>query len=82
MTFAEILPHLLAGREVTLGNDPQHACRYRIRHGRVQTLYPHWDTWITRDSINLIAITSTAWNYAPADSQPNTPPSAPAYADA
>ncbi len=76
MTFAEVLPHLLAGHDVTLGNDPLYACRYRIHHERVQYRYPHWDRWLTRDYIALAAIKSTAWNYAPADSPANTPPSA------
>ena len=75
MKFADILPHLLAGHEAMLGNDPQIACRYRIRHGKVQTLYPHWPVWITRDSISITAIRDTTWNYAPADSPPTTPPS-------
>lgn len=82
MTFADILPHLLAGHEVTLGDDPRLACHYQIRRGTVWTRYPFWEHWISRDYISLDAIMHTQWNYAPADSQPNTPPSAPAYADA
>lgn len=75
MTFANILPHLLAGHEAMLGNDPHSACRYRIRREKVQTLYPHWDVWITRDNISLLAIKSDTWNYAPADLPQTTPPS-------
>lgn len=82
MTFAEIMPHLLAGHEVTLGDDPNNACRYRMRSGILSCIFPGWDVWLPMDSLRVKHITATTWNYAPADSPPNTPQSAPAYADA